>query len=354
MDHDVELGASGEDEPVIGQVLVAIPAFGAPELTDRVLGDLLAAPRRLVLGTHVVVVDNGDDYSPGEAVRGDPRLEIYRPGSNLRWIRSANWALDRAAATGADVCLVLNNDVRLSPDFLYRLIRTFTDCAGVGVAAPCYDDFWLHQRARSIPAAAGQFRPTHSYRSVPFCDGTAWAVSTAAAQTVGRLDTEHFPRHGYGSDLDFALRVQEAGLRSVVTDAAYVSHLRRGTMDRLPEETRERNRAEILTGMNARWGDSWRERLGLGAGAFPPHNTGSAVSWYSTDRFASEPLGPADGRAFIGRRPAPGCGRVAGTPVACVPLRAAGDRRVLCRTGSGRHDRTRCRRVRPANANASR
>ena len=264
---------------------MAIPAFGAPDLTDRVLTDLLADPTESVPHASIVVVDNGGDYEPGPALRADPRVEVNRPGGNLRWINSANWSLDRAAAAGAAVCLVLNNDVRLSADFLYRLLQTFTDCVGVGVAAPCYDDFWLHQRARSIPVAAQLFRPVQAYRSVPFCDGTAWAVSVSAAETVGRLDTVNFPRYGYGADLDFAIRVREAGLRSVVTEAAYVSHLRRGTMDRLPEETRERNRGEILTGMNARWGNTWRERLGLSQTAFPPHNTGSAASWYAADRY---------------------------------------------------------------------
>jgi len=271
--------------PLTEPVLVAIPAFGAPDLTDRVLADLLADPAELVPDTSIVVVDNGGDYRPADAVRADPRLEVYRPGSNLRWINSANWALDRAVAAGAGVCLVLNNDVRLSTGFLSGLTRSFADCADVAVTAPCYDDFWLHQRARSIPAAAAEFEPALAYRSVPFCDGTAWAVSVAAAEVVGRLDTATFPRHGYGADLDFALRAGEAGLRSVVTDAAYVSHLRRGTMDRLPDETRERNRGEILTGMNARWGDTWRARLGLSDDAFPPHNSGSAGSWYASDRW---------------------------------------------------------------------
>lgn len=271
--------------PLTGPVLVAIPAFGAPDLTDQVLADLLADPAESVPHTSIVVVDNGGDYRPGPALRADPRVEVYRPGDNLRWINSANWALDRAAAAGAAVCVVLNNDVRLSGDFLYWLLRSFTDCADVAVAAPCYDDFWLHQRARPIPATPGEFRPTLAYRSVPFCDGTAWAVSVAAAETVGRLDTVNFPRHGYGADLDFAIRVRQAGLRSVVTEAAYVSHLRRGTMDRIPAETRERNRGEILTGMDARWGNSWRERLGLSAAAFPPHNTGSGAAWYASDRY---------------------------------------------------------------------
>lgn len=258
-------------------VLVAIPAYGAPELTDAVLEDLLGDGFAQTPSARVVVVDNLGEYAPAQT---DPRLTVHRPGRNLRWIGSANWALDTAAAEGAAVCVVLNNDIRLSSDFLAALVQTFLDCPEAAVAAACYDDFWLHQRAREIPARAAAYVPVASYRDVPFCDGTALAFAVPRVAALGPLDGAAFPRHGYGADIDYSLRAREAGLRCVVTEAAYVAHRRRGTMDRLPGETRERNRHEILTGLDRKWGDGWRARAGLGPDAFPPHNTGSAASWY--------------------------------------------------------------------------
>lgn len=257
--------------------MLAIPAFGRPELTGTVLGDLLGHPPELVPNVRIVVVDNAGDYAPAKP---DERIEIHVPGGNLRWIGTANWALTEASGTGAAYCVVLNNDVRLSPDYLYGLLRTFRDCTDVALAASCYDDFWLHQCAAEIPDTAADYRPVLSYRSVPFCDGTGLAFSIAAADTIGLLDTTAFPRHGYGSDIDYAIRARALGMRCVVTDSAYLSHLRRGTMNTLPEETSEQNRAEILTGMDGKWGSGWRARAGLGPGAFPPHNTGSGESWY--------------------------------------------------------------------------
>jgi hypothetical protein len=66
----------------------------------------------------------------------------------------------------------------------------------------------------------------------------------------------------------------------VVSDAAYVHHLRRGTMQLVPEETSEFHRHEILTGLDAKWGPDWRAQAGLSPDSFPAHNTGSAASWY--------------------------------------------------------------------------
>jgi GT2 family glycosyltransferase len=263
--------------PLSDRVLIAIPAYGATHLTDAVVADLVRDSSKLLPNSRVVVVDNRGDYV---AVTADPRLSIHRPGGNLRWIGSVNWALSTAAEQGDSVCIVINNDTRLSADFAYRLASTFTECADVAVAAACYDDFWLHQRARVIPHEAQEYEIARAYRQVPFCDGTAIAFSVPAAQSLGSLDREAFPNQGYGADIDYALRARDHGLRCVVTDAAYVQHLRRGTMQLIPEETSEFHRHEILTGLEAKWGPQWRARAGLGPDSFPAHNTGSAASWY--------------------------------------------------------------------------
>ncbi|MEO7061904.1 MAG: glycosyltransferase [Lapillicoccus sp.] len=257
-------------------MLVAIPAFGSPELTDAVLGDLTRDGSDLRPEVHIVVVDNGGDYVTPVV---DSRVSVHRPGSNLRWIGSANWALQAAVDGGHAVCVVLNNDIRLSTGFLTGLVAPLTELDDVAVVAACYDDFWLHQRARVIPPTAADYVPIAAYRDVPFCDGTAIAFAAPAVVELGGLDMIAFPRHGYGSDIDLALRVRAAGWRCLVTEGAYVSHLRRATMNRLGE-TSEGNRAEILDGMNSKWGEGWRAEVGLGPGSFPAHNTGSATSWY--------------------------------------------------------------------------
>ena len=251
-------------------VLLAVPVYGRADLTDTVLADLARDP---VDGARVVVVDNRGDYE-------HPGAEVVRPGRNLKWLGTVNWALDTATAAGDEVCVVLNNDTRLSRGYLAAVVRTFAACDDVAVAAGVYDDFWLHQRALTVPATAADYEPVDAYRSVPFCDGTGIAFSVAAAARIGRLDAVAFPEQGYGADLDYAIRARRAGYRCVVTEGAYLSHLRRGTMDGVPEETGEFHRHEILTGMESLYGDAWRPLLGLGPGAFPPHNTGSGASWY--------------------------------------------------------------------------
>ncbi|MGI3780287.1 MAG: hypothetical protein ACRYG2_05865, partial [Janthinobacterium lividum] len=226
-------------------------------------------------GLRLVVVDNQGDYvRPGWAVG----VEVVRTGENLRWIGTANWAFARAQAEGDEVVVLLNNDTRLSRGFARGLVDAVE--GDVAVAAACYDDFWLHQRAVRVPRDAEAYVPSAVTRDVPFCDGTAIAFAVKALSAVGPMDTVAFPQHGYGADVDWALRARRAGWRCVVTEGAYVHHLRRVTMTRVGR-TAEDNRAEILTGLDRLWGDGWRTLAGLGPDAFPPHNTGSAIDWYA-------------------------------------------------------------------------
>ena len=170
--------------PLPDAVMIAVPAYGASHLTDAVVADLLRDAPELLPNSRIVVIDNQGDYVP-RAHRS--RLTVHRPGANLRWLGSVNWALGSADDHGESVCIVINNDTRLSTDFAYWLASSFTDCTDVAVAAACYDDFWLHQRAHAMPAEAQEYEITHAYRQVPFCDGTAIAFSVHAATSLGRL-----------------------------------------------------------------------------------------------------------------------------------------------------------------------
>ncbi|GAA3556233.1 hypothetical protein GCM10022197_09230 [Microlunatus spumicola] len=267
------------------RTLLAIPAYGSPELTDAVLRDLLRDDPLVPDDLHLVVVDNQGDYVlPGWAAG----VELVRSGANLRWIGTTNWAFERAAETGAEVVVLLNNDTRLSRGFVRGLVAAVED--DVAAAAACYDDFWLHQRASVVPVDAEAYLPHAVLRDVPFVDGTAIAFNVKAVSELGPLDTVAFPQHGYGADVDWALRARRAGWRCVVTEAVFVHHLRRVTMTRVGR-TAEDNRGEILTGLDALYGDTWRALAGLGPGAFPAHNTGSAIDWYADPTWVRGLLG---------------------------------------------------------------
>jgi len=101
------------------RTLLAIPAYGSPELADAVVRDLVRDIPLLPPDVRLVVVDNAGDYVlPGWA-RG---VELVRTGENLRWIGTASWAFDAARAAGDEVVVLLDNDTRLSRGFLPALV----------------------------------------------------------------------------------------------------------------------------------------------------------------------------------------------------------------------------------------
>lgn len=264
--------------PVTESVLVVIPSYGSAHLTDTVVGDLLACDSVALPNFRIVIVDNMGDYRSPTL---DERVTVHRPGSNTRWIGATNWGLTQAMELDDDIFVVINNDTRLSGDFLYWMALSITENTGVAIAAACYDDFWLHQRVWAPQEDAADFEPRRAYREVPFCDGTALAFRVATVRIIGILDDVAFPRHGYGADVDFAIRAREIGQRCLVTETAYLTHFGRGTMDQFPEETHDVARAEIVGGLNALWGDQWRKVAGLTELAFEPNNTGSTPAWYT-------------------------------------------------------------------------
>lgn len=234
---------------------LVIPAYGRPELVNALLGDLTAD--RSTARPRITVVDNLGD------VDGVPAgVRVVRPERNLRWIGTVNWALEDAARNGSAVCVILNSDIRLSNPFLDGLVAAITDNADVAIAAPCYDDYWPHQHARDIPDVPTDFVATDVVREAPFCDGAAIGFSTAAVAAIGVLDMATFSWHGYGADIDIALRSRRAGYRVLVTEACYVSHSRHGSMPEPGVDVR-RPREEIEQGLTAKYGPDWRRLVGL-------------------------------------------------------------------------------------------
>ena len=202
------------------KTLLAIPAFGSPELTDAVLGDLVRDGSDRRPDVRIVVVDNGGDYVlpfadsgvVGVPHREQPALdrvgELGAAGRSRRRLPASAWC-----STTTSGCPGV---------FSTRWSRP-SRSRDIAVVAACYDDFWLHQRAQVDPGTA--VRVPAPAPSCGTCRSVTGPRSRFAAPTVldlGGLDTVAFPRHGYGSDIDLALRIRAAGLRCVVTESAYV------------------------------------------------------------------------------------------------------------------------------------
>jgi GT2 family glycosyltransferase len=194
--------------------------------------DTLAALDSL-RGIPAVVVDNGSTDGSADAVAERfPDVELIRAGVNLGFAAGNNVGIRRALEGGADWVLLLNNDAAVEPGIVEALAAAAKARPDAGVLA-CKvlfaDSDRLWYAGASFDALLG--RSSHEGYGEPDepgalgdtgrATGAAMAVSRAAIEAAGLLDEELFL---YAEDLEWCLRIREAGFAIVYVPDARVRH----------------------------------------------------------------------------------------------------------------------------------
>ena len=221
----------------------------------------------------LIVVDNGSEdpntlATLTQAAR-DPRVRVRRDARPFNYS-----ALNNAAVRDADgeVLALVNDDVEaISREWLQEMvshaIRPQIGCVGAkllypdqtvqhagvilgigGVAGHAHKRF-----GASDPGYFGRLQLTHALSAVT---GACLVVRREVYENVGGLDEGLEVAF---NDVDFCLRVRDAGLRNLYTPYAILVHhesLTRGSD--LSDENRERFAREVRF-MQARWGRALRE-----------------------------------------------------------------------------------------------
>jgi GT2 family glycosyltransferase len=188
----------------------------------------LRAPR-------VIVADNGSTDGSAEAIRARfPQVELIENGANLGFSGGNNAAIRRALEGGAEWVVLLNNDADAEPGMLAALEAAAVRHPRAGVLAGklLYPDGrvqWAGQRVGLRTGYSG--RPRGHGRPDGFAYsvegrtdravGALMAVSRAAIERAGLLDEDLF---AYVEDVDWSLRIREAGFECVFVPAARAVH----------------------------------------------------------------------------------------------------------------------------------
>lgn len=130
-------------EPAVApQVAALVLNWRRADLTLRCLDDLIAVAAPTM---RVFVIDNGsgaDDVAAlragvaAAAARGPHAVELVALPENRGFTGGMNAGIQAAQAAGLTYVLVLNNDLRLPPDFLAPLVATLANDAGVAAVGP--------------------------------------------------------------------------------------------------------------------------------------------------------------------------------------------------------------------------
>lgn len=215
------------------QVTIIVPVYDNSVATracfESLLDDDCSVPRRILAV---------DDASPDPAIRvmldrlaRSGAIELLRNPANLGFIRAVNRALDRI--TDEDVVL-LNADTVVPRQWLERL-QAVARGRGIGTVTPLSNNGELVSmpqpfRANPLPDRTRLAeideelrRLDHPAVDMPNGVGFCMYVRNAALRAVGRLDETRYER-GYLEEVDYCLRIREAGFRNVCAPNVLVGH----------------------------------------------------------------------------------------------------------------------------------
>ncbi len=217
------------EHPLVG---VVVPTWNAPDGAARCLAAVAALryPRR-----RTFVVDNGS----GARARAALHAEAARSATivvdlpeNRGFAGAVNVGIETARAAGCDAVLVLNDDAEVAPDLLDGLLAAAAADAAAGVVAPRIVDAVSGRESSrgerlSLPllCVPRTWLRVRGDRQTPYrvsgVLGVAFLLTRACIERVGLLAEPFF---AYYEEVDYWLRVREAGLAIVVVPRATVRH----------------------------------------------------------------------------------------------------------------------------------
>lgn len=182
----------------------------------------------------VIVVDNGSTDDSLEIARG-AGFEVIERDTNDGYAAAANAGI--RAANGPFVAL-LNPDIRVEDSALFENLESHFDDERVAIAAPALvlPDGSFQDSARNVPrphelawrrwaqAEHGAIRSDRA-RNVPWVVGACLVIRRTAFNAVAGFDSS-YPL--YFEDVDFCVRLGEAGWATVFDPTLSAIHFHRG------------------------------------------------------------------------------------------------------------------------------
>ena len=198
--------------------------------------------RHVTTPTEIIVVDNGSERDEAAILRERyPDITVLRSAENLGFAGGNNLGI-RAAA--GDCLLLLNNDTEVADDTLHHLCDTLDADPAIWAVCP---KIRFHEPPQAIQFAgytpltritlrnaligfgepdSGRFDTPHD---TPYAHGAAMMVRREAIERAGMMPEEYFL---YYEELDWSVRIREAGYRIAYDPRATVFHKESATTGR--------------------------------------------------------------------------------------------------------------------------
>jgi GT2 family glycosyltransferase len=186
---------------------------------------------------HIIIVDNHSQdgsYEKLKAEFGD-RHTIIEASDNGGFAKGNNIGIRYALEQGCDYILLLNNDTLVEKDFLNKMVECYERYSDTGIVGPKIlyegnrDLIWFCggeinlKRFYGFHYGEGQkdSEEFNKEREITFTTGCTMLISREVIEKVGALPEEYFM---YYEDVDFCMKVQEAGYKIYYCPKAAIYH----------------------------------------------------------------------------------------------------------------------------------
>jgi O-antigen biosynthesis protein len=193
-------------------VSIIVPVFNQSHYTFNCLNSLKSIQS---IRYEVIVVDDASTDDTQKVLRDISGIKIIVNDNNSGFIRSCNRGA--AEAQGEFICL-LNNDTKVSPNWLKSLLETINNDLSIGAVGSklIYPDGKLQEAGGIIwkDASGCNFgrlddptKPEYNYvREVDYCSGASLLVRSKLFKNIGGFSEEFLPAYYEDTDLCFTIR----------------------------------------------------------------------------------------------------------------------------------------------------
>lgn len=236
----------------MSQIAIVIVNWNGKKDTLRCLASL----QKLKVSKYkitVTIVDNESSDASVEVIRKKfPHVYIIENDKNLGFTGGNNVGISHVLREGASLVWLLNNDTFVDEHALDELISSFTD-QYIGIAgskiyfAPGHefhkDRYTSNERGNVLWYAGGTIDWNNMYAShrgvdevdtgqynqleeTPFITGCSMMIKRNVFETVGMFDDRYYL---YLEDVDFCLRTQRAGYKTIYVPSSKIWHVNAGS-----------------------------------------------------------------------------------------------------------------------------
>lgn len=210
-------------------VSVIIPVYGKVEYTLNCLASIAA--NTPLVPFEIILVDDCSTDGSTAILAGVENIRLVENEKNQGFIRSCNRGAE--AANGEYLCF-LNNDTRVTKDWLDELFRTFREFPAAGLVGSklIYPDGLLQEAGGIVwrDGSAwnfGRFQnaelPVYNYaREVDYCSGASIMIPKLIFDEMRGFDEYYLP--AYYEDTDLALKIRSHGYRVIYQPLSTVIH----------------------------------------------------------------------------------------------------------------------------------